>query len=127
MALGTTASARWVRLLPRRTARIFWSHWVLSLMILAGALTGGGVYWVEIESRSEKAAKQATVGMNQRAALKYAEDWKAAFLGDRQAICFESWSPETLVYTVACHIGAKGTDPKKVLECHEYGCEYKDL
>jgi hypothetical protein len=123
-----------VRLASKRVWRWACKRWLTSLIVGALIFFAGFVYVIVGDAHKEDDAKRLriaeekhTIDKNNKIANDYANAWKASFLGDRQAVCFESYNGDTLVYTVACHIGAKGADPTKLLSCHEYGCEYTSL
>lgn len=130
--LSVLAAIRWVCLLPRRTKRLAWNHWVISLIILGAATCYGFYrYWryestADAEAALKKSAADAQQLTNNRNfAVANRDNWVKAFLGDRQSICFESYDGSNLSYNVVCHIGVKGQNPTSVLQCTQAVCELK--
>lgn len=120
--IGAKATVRWVRLLPRRSWRFIWAHWVISLVVVCViAFLGFVRWWQYIE---ESTAQQRAA--NAKTSTDFMTAWKAAFLGDRQAVCYESYNSD-LTYNVTCHIGVKGADPTKSVYCNQVGCTVSNL
>lgn len=134
-----------------KTVRRWVWHSLLGVAILSAS---GAFYWRHVKAEEAAAAQAAKdlakaaakaereaakaekakadahtdrIRVNDEWARKYANEWTAAFLGDRKAVCFYSYVNDTEVCTVACHIGEQNKDPTKVLTCTQVGCDYRNL
>jgi hypothetical protein len=80
-----------------------------------------------LEAERKEKADRSTVDANAIRAHEYMTKWQAAFLGDAEAVCFDTYNKDDLFYHVVCHIGPKGKLPEKSVHCSQLGCDLTKL